>query len=111
MAMRGVVGISLDKDRTLMYRTKDLIEAERSLGMPFLEALTKVGATPCQVFLKCGLQHEDEKITLDRVVRLMDAAFLRGATFATLWNKIGEAMMASGWIRAPEPEADAGADP
>lgn len=99
---RNVTGITLDRERRLYYRISDGCDIETALGMSVIQALGRAGFREVVVFLWAGLRHEDDKLTQERLKRILDRCDL---DLAALWEKVTEALIASGLMRAPGPES------
>lgn len=98
------VTIELDKKRTLKFGIKAFLTIEKTLGVP----MDKVDFNMQEsifVLILGGLIHEDKKLTLDKVIDLVDAKIEKvaeeenipfmeayGKTMQELGEAIGEAM-------------------
>jgi hypothetical protein len=101
---KAVVGIRLDRDRGLFFRTRDLVDMETALGNESVEeAIAKRGYKRLVVFLWAGLRYNEERLKQEDVLKMIDKTDL---SYIQMWDKISEALVASG--RLPKPgESDA----
>lgn len=66
--------LELDKHRNLRYGYKALIEIEEMLGL----GISKINFNALRlkdmaIIIFCGLKHEDESLTVDKVIDLIDS--------------------------------------
>lgn len=101
---KGVTGIALDRERRLFYRISDGCDIETALGESFTQAIARHGFREVVVFLWAGLRHEDDKLTQERLKRILDRC---DVDLNTLWEKVGEALVASGLLRTGNGNGDA----
>lgn len=101
MAQPSVVGVHLDKPRLLFYGIADVVEAERRMAKSLVRAMSERMFGDLVILLWAGLRHEDAKLTPERVMKGMDAARERDATFM-LWDKVAEGLVDSGHLPSPE---------
>lgn len=101
---KAVTGITLaGADRRLFYRWRDAVDLETALGGESIEeALGHRGARRLVAFLWAGLKHGEERLKQDDVVKMMDRS---PADYGDLWNKVSEALVASGLLARPDAEA------
>lgn len=105
---KAVTGIALDKDRVLFYRVRDAYDLEGALGGESIEeALSKRGYRRLVAFLWAGLRRQEEKLTQQDVIKLLDRA---DYDYATLWDKVATALADSGLLRRVVGDEN-GADP
>jgi hypothetical protein len=102
MGMAAVTSVKLDKDRLLFYGTVDLIEAERRMGKGFYQALEDRTMGDLVTMLWAGLKHQEAKLTIEGTAKVLDVAKRNGTSSYLLWNKIVDALTASGVL----PESD-----
>jgi len=104
MPSRAVVGIGLDRDRGLFYRTRDLVDMETALGNESVEeAIGKRGYSRLVIMLWAGLRHAEDRLKQEDVLKMIDKTDL---SYIQMWDKVSEALVASG--RLPKPgESDA----
>lgn len=81
--------IELDKHRNLRYGYKALIEIEEMLGL----GISKInfGALRLRdmaIIIYCGLKHEDEDLTVDKVIDIIDA----NSDIESVTSKLAEAI-------------------
>lgn len=70
---KGLVKVTLDKERTLRYTLNALAELEDALGVPLsdMEGL-QLGMKQVRAFLWAGLIHEEKELTIEQVGDLVD---------------------------------------
>lgn len=103
MGAPEVVGIDLDRRRTLRYTYAACIEAEERLGGESLQrTIAELGARRLAVYLWAGLRHEEEGLTVPRVAQLMDKS---GLGYPRLWEKVLEGLRKSGILKTEETDA------
>lgn len=67
------VKINLDKERTLLFDLNAMVEFEEATGKSLMsgESLSNLGMKDIRALLWAGLVHEDEKITLKQVGKMV----------------------------------------
>lgn len=103
MAQGRVTSIALDTDRVLYYRVTDVMAAEQRLGKSVDLTIAERGFIGLTTMIWAGLRHKDEALTIDAVARMMDKSPLR---YTELWNRVAEALIASGLVTGPREGAD-----
>jgi hypothetical protein len=77
--------IKLDKERTLRFTVKSLLELEEHFGRPYHQFKPEEWTLKDLAFiLACGLKHEDPEMNLDKAAELMDEAEDLGYVFEKL---------------------------
>ncbi|MCS0827383.1 gene transfer agent family protein [Cytobacillus firmus] len=70
---KGIVSITLDKERTLRFTLNSLAEIEDKLGVPLSKmAELELGIKTVRTMLWAGLIHEDEDLTEKEVGNMVD---------------------------------------
>jgi len=99
MTGKSVVGIVLDAERTMFYRTRDLIDLENALGGESIEeSIARRGYRRMVACLWAGLRHNNDRLKQDDVIRMLDKSDL---SYVQIWDKVSEALVESG--RLPKP--------
>src|SRR5258706_16272224 len=102
--MRAVTPIELDTKRVLIYGTADGVAVERLLGNESIEeALQKRGLQRLVAFIWGGLRHENDKLTQDRVMKMIDKSPLN---YVELWGVVSDALINSGILSPPSEKPD-----
>lgn len=93
---RGVL-ITLDRERKLRFTINGLIDLEQALGAPLGVALmNRSQLRTARALIWKGLQHEDKRLTEERVGELLQDYLEQGGSLKNLTDTITEALKLSG---------------
>jgi hypothetical protein len=99
-----MIMITLDREREIKFTIRAMREVESQLKKPYRVALLSPGVTEMHVLLWAGLRHEDRKLSLDQVEKLMDDWLATDPMLKKLDNLLYQALVESGFFVSTDEE-------
>lgn len=96
---RPYVSIDLDKPRKLRFRHNDLADLEVESAKGIGDLMQTMTLHAMRSLLRYGLRWQDRTITAQQAGDLIDVWIDNGGTFASITEKILEALKTSGFIQ------------
>jgi len=84
------------RERTLKYRPSTMRDFERTTGETVMQAVPKKGFETLAALLWCGLKHEDDRLTINKVFSYLDKFCEEGHDISDLWEDVSNAMLDAG---------------
>lgn len=85
-------------ERNLRFRATTMEDFENMSGQSLQEALPKKGHGTLARLLWAGLKHEDDRLSVKKVLEQMDDYLDADGDINDLWDSVGVALMNSGLI-------------